>query len=69
MPLAKIIFKGKHDGTVFELFLCVCVPIYLYTHASKCVWACVNIDMSVFELSIGSIGSSIKVLPGLLVMN
>lgn len=69
MPLAKIIFKGKHDGTVFDLFLCVCVPIYLHTRAYKCAWACVNIDTSVFELYTGSIWSSIEELPGLLVMN
>jgi len=31
MPLAKIIFKGKHAGTVFELFLRVCVYPNIYT--------------------------------------
>lgn len=69
MPLAKIIFKGKHDGIVLELFIWVCVPIYLYTPAYKRVWACMNINMSVFELYIGSIWGGVNALPGLLVMN
>lgn len=51
------------------LFPYVCVPISLYIHTFKCVWACVNTDTRVLELYIGSIWCSIKVLPGLLVMN
>lgn len=48
MPLAEMIFKGKHDGTVLELFLCVCTQVFTYTamqicvgmheHKCECVW-------------------------------
>lgn len=62
MPMAKITLKEKHDGTIFCFSMLVCM--YLYTHAQKYVWACLNVNTGMSELCFGSIWSSMKVLLG-----